>query len=59
MDAMTEPVDEKSNWSLPIREGLMFGHPEEPDALDDVIIDNFQFVPAELNHLAFLGQIIG
>ncbi|VDK23196.1 unnamed protein product [Taenia asiatica] len=56
--AARESYEEISGWAFPIEEGLWFGHREEQTTGDGVIIDDFQFIPAELNYLAFVNQKI-
>lgn len=48
-----------SIWETPIREGVWFGHHGDPDTFDGVVIDDFEFIPAELNYLDHVGQKIG
>ncbi|VDO00663.1 unnamed protein product [Rodentolepis nana] len=47
-----------SIWKVPIHRGVWFGHHGNPDTSDGVIIDDFQFIPAEINYLSHVGQKI-
>ncbi|KAH9283429.1 hypothetical protein ECG_04010 [Echinococcus granulosus] len=58
MGAARESYREVLSWAFPFEEGLWFGHRGKPDMEEGVIIDNFQFIPAELNYLAFVNQKI-
>nr|CDS31400.1 Concanavalin A lectin glucanase [Hymenolepis microstoma] len=47
-----------SLWEAPIHKGVWFGHQGNPDTSDGVVIDDFQFIPAEINYLDHVGQEI-
>ncbi|VUZ40493.1 unnamed protein product, partial [Hymenolepis diminuta] len=47
-----------SIWETAIQEGVWFGHHGDPDTIDGVVIDDFEFIPAELNYLDHVGQKI-
>ncbi|VDD84354.1 unnamed protein product [Mesocestoides corti] len=53
-----EPFEESADWELPSLTGLLLGYNRQPDQEEGVVIDDFQFIPAELNHLASVGQTI-
>ncbi|VDM31754.1 unnamed protein product [Hydatigera taeniaeformis] len=58
VSAARESYEEISSWPTPVEPGLWFGHREAHTMGEAVIIDDFQFIPAELNHLAFVNQKI-
>ncbi|KAL5110062.1 hypothetical protein TcWFU_003150 [Taenia crassiceps] len=58
VSAARESHEGISSWTFPIEEGLWLGRREEQTTGEGVIIDDFQFIPAELNYLAFVNQEI-
>ncbi|KAM7537256.1 hypothetical protein Aperf_G00000062129 [Anoplocephala perfoliata] len=56
--ANRQPRKTISVWESPTQDGFWLGQRGNPEPADGIVVDNFEFIPAELNYLALVGQSI-